>query len=324
MILGGTYKIPVMEGLLSKNFVNDLKLAGTFNDQSFQREYESIWAGDAENAFFSSEVFDKRRELLQPENEYSGRSSKGAYYVIGVDVGRFKCTTEAIIFKVTPQPTGPSIKSVVNIFTYDAEHFEAQAIHLKKLFKRFKARKMAVDANGVGAGLVDFLVLSQVDPETGEVLPPFGVMNDEDKKYKNFRTVDTVADALYLIKANAPMNTEMYAYAQSQLLNGKIKFLIDENTAKVKLMSKKVGQEMTPDKRADYLRPFTLTTVLREQCLNLTYENEGLNIILKQSNKNILKDKFSAFIYGLHYIKQEEDRRLKQKKRSFKDFMFFN
>ena len=42
-----------------------------------------------ENAFFSAEKFDMHRQLLQPEYEYSGRSSKSAYYVIGVDIGRF-------------------------------------------------------------------------------------------------------------------------------------------------------------------------------------------------------------------------------------------
>jgi hypothetical protein len=30
-----------MEGLLSKNFVRDLREDGTFNEDSFEREYES-------------------------------------------------------------------------------------------------------------------------------------------------------------------------------------------------------------------------------------------------------------------------------------------
>ena len=60
--------------------------------------------------------------------------------------------------------------------------------------------------------------------------------------------------------------------------------------AKVKLMSTKMGQQMDNDKRADYLKPFTLNTILREQMLNLVEENEGVNIILKQSSKSIKKD----------------------------------
>ena len=57
--------------------------------------------------------------------------------------------------------------------------------------------------------------------------------------------------------------------------------------------------------------------------LNLVEDNEGVNIILKQSSRGIPKDKFSAFEYGLYYIKQDEDKKRKRKKHSIGDMMFF-
>ena len=328
IVLGGTWRVPVMEKLLRKSFIEELKLDGTYNDSSFAREYESEWSGDAENAFFSAEKFDKHRVLLQPEYEYSGRSSKSAYYVLGVDVGRIGCTTEVCVEKVTPQIQGSALKTLVNIYTYDAEDFEVQAINLNKLYYKYKARVIALDANGLGIGLVDFMTKSQIDPETGDELPPFGVeggtSEDAIEPYKKIKGTGVENDALYLIKANAPINTEAHTYVQTQLASGKIKFLIDENQAKVKLMSTKAGQNMDNDKRAEQLKPFTLTTILREQMLNLVEENEGVNIILKQSSKGIKKDKFSAFEYGLYYIKQEEDRKKKRKKRNISEMMFFS
>jgi len=60
---------------------------------------------------------------------------------------------------------------------------------------------------------------------------------------------------------------------------------------------------MKPEERSEYLMPYTLTSILREEMLNLREENEGINIILKQANKSIKKDKFSALCYGLYYIK---------------------
>lgn len=71
---------------------------------------------------------------------------------------------------------------------------------------------------------------------------------------------------------------------------------------------------MKPEERAEYLRPFTLTSILREEMLNLREENEGVNIILKQANKTIRKDKFSSLEYLLLYIKQEEDQKKSRKK----------
>ena len=225
MIMGGTYETPVTEGLLDEDFVDQLKLQGTFKEESFDREYRSLWSGDAENAFYSSEKFDKHRVLLQPEYEYSGRSSKNAYYVLGVDVGRIGCTTEVCVFKVTPQPQGTSLKSLVHIYTYEAEHFEDQAIHIKKLYYKYKARVISIDANGLGIGLVDFMVKSQVDPESGDSLPPFGVeggtSEDAVEPYKKIKGADVEENALYLLKL-------MHQLTQKHILMLKLNYLVEK------------------------------------------------------------------------------------------------
>ena len=329
MVMGGTYETPVAEGLLDVNFVDQLKLQGTFNDESFDREYRSIWSGDAINAFYSSEKFDKQRVLAYPEKECSKRgNTQNHYYILGVDVGRVGCTTEVCVFKVVPQIQGNAIKSLVNIYTYESEDFESQAIKLKKLYYAYRARSLAIDANGLGIGLIDFMTKSQVDPETNDVLPPFGVeggtTEDIKDQYKDLKkTLGLEENAMFLIKANAPFNTEAYSYAQSQMSSGRVKFLVDEMTAKAALMETKVGQAMTTDQRNEYLKPYVLTTVLKAQMLNLTEKTEGINIILKQVSLKIKKDKFSAFIYGLYRVKQEEELNKKRRRRSITDYLMF-
>ena len=324
IIMGGTWRIPVLVKLLDKNFLQDLKNDGTFNEASFDREYESKWSGTVEDAFFRGEVFDRNRKLQKPEYENSGRSSRQAYYVLSVDVGRKGCDTVVCVFKVTPQTQGASIKSLVNIYTIHDEHFEDQAIALKRLYYKFKAQRIVIDANGLGIGLVDYMVKSQDDSATNDHFPDFGVVNDEEGFYKKFRTDETEYDAMYLLKANAPINTEAHANAQAQMSSGKVKFLIDEKIAKNKLLGTKIGNSMKSEERAEYLKPFTLTSILREEMLNLREENEGVNIILKKANKSIAKDKFSAFEYGLYYIKQEEDSKKKKKRGRISDYMFLN
>ena len=322
IVMGGTWRIPVLVGLQSRNFVQELKQDGTFNDASFSREYESEWSGTVEDAFFNGEIFDRNRKLLQPEYKSSGRSTEKAYYVLGVDVGRRQCPTVVCVFKVTPQTQGPAIKSLVNIYTMDDVHFEDQAIKLKKLYYDYAARCLVIDGNGIGGGLMDYMVKQQYIPDTEELLPDFGVMNDDKGEWKKFRTDKTEYDAIYEIKANAMINTEAHANVETQMRAGKIRLLIDEKTARAKLMSTKKGNAMKPEQRAEYLKPFTLTSILKEEMQNLRQENDGVNIILKQSNKGIGKDKFSAFEYGLYWIKQEEDSKRRRKSRRFSDFMF--
>ncbi len=323
IIMGGTYRIPVLVKLLDKNFIQDLKRDGTFNEASFDREYESKWSGTVEDAFFNGEIFDRARKLRQPEYEYSGRTSDRAYYVLSVDVGRKKCQTVICVFKVTPQSQGPAIKSLVNMYTMEDEHFEDQAIKIKKLFYAYKAKAVVIDGNGLGHGLMDYMVKTQIG-EAGDIYPDFGVMNDDDNEWRRFRTDHTELDAIYELKANAPINTEIHSNVQAQLRAGKVRLLVDEKVAKNALMATAVGKNMKPEERAERLKPFTLTSILREELLNLREETEGINIILKQANKGISKDKFSAFEYGLYYIKLDEDSKHKKRSRRFSDYMFIS
>ena len=328
IVIGGTWRLPVEVGLQSKTFIQDQKDEGTFNETSFEREYESRWTGDVEDAFFNGEVFDRGRILNQPEYEASGRSSKSQYYIMSVDVGRKGCDSVVCIFKVTPQPQGSSIKSLVNIYTLSDEHFGDQALELKKLYYKYKARRIVIDGNGLGIGLIDYMVKPSIDPDTNEVYPDFGVyggtQDDAAEEYKKYKSSECEEGAIYIIKATAPINSEAHANTQVNLSSGKVKMLIDEREAKLKLLGKQVGQKMKPEERASYLRPFTLTSILKEELLNLREENEGTNIILKQANKSIKKDKFSAFEYGLYYIKVEEDNKKKRKKFNAAEWMFLN
>ena len=41
-VMGGTWRIPVLMKLLDRNFIQDQKRDGTFNEASFDREYRQI------------------------------------------------------------------------------------------------------------------------------------------------------------------------------------------------------------------------------------------------------------------------------------------
>ena len=327
-IMGGTWRIPVLMKLLDRTFLQDLQRDGTYNEASFDREYESKWSGSAEDAYFNGDVFDKNRILKQPEYEHSGRSSVKSYYILSMDVGRKGCDSVVCVFKVTPQSAGPAVKSLVNIYTMSEQHFEDQAKKLKALYYKYSARRVIIDANGMGIGFIDYMVKPQDDVETGIHYPDFGVyggtQSDAADTYKKFRTNETEDDAMYLMKAHAPENTEAHANAQTQLNSGKVKLLIDERVAKIKLLDTAAGKKMTPEQRAEYLKPFTLTSILKEEMMNLREETEGVNIILKRANKGIKQDKFSAFEYGLYYIKMEEENKKKKKHGRITDYMMRN
>jgi len=90
-------------------------------------------------------------------------------------VGRKGDNSVICVFKVTPQLQGVALKQLVNIYSFTAEHFEDQAIFIKKLYYKYKARRIVIDGNGLGIGLLDYMVKPQVNVETNETFPDFGV-----------------------------------------------------------------------------------------------------------------------------------------------------
>lgn len=323
-VCGGTWRVPMAHKLLDRNFVKDLKLDGTFNETSFDREYESKWSGSVDGAFFSPDLFDRYRILKQPDYEFNPRTASKSYYILSVDVGRLNCQTVTCVFKITPQAQGTSYKSLVNMYVYNEEHFGVQAARIKGLYYRYNPRAIIIDGNGMGLGLLDFMVVKTEDDVTKEVYPPFGVMNDKDGTYKKHITNDTVKDIIYIIIGNPELNTEAHTNVLMQMSSGKVKLLIDERAAKARFLSTKVGQSATAEQRANYLKPFTLTSILKEEMLNLKENKDGRYIVLDPVNNDIKKDKFSAFEYGLYYIKITEDSKKRRRFGSITDFMFFS
>lgn len=316
IVLGGSYKIPIIAGLQNMDFIRQQKLSGTFNPSSFGREYLSRWSTGSEHAYFPAEVLDRYRTLQEPIFQREENLSSSAGYIMSIDVGRFSDQSEVIIWKYISQPGTTSTKHLVAIYTFEQMHFEEQAIEIKLLYEKYKPERVVIDGAGLGAGLVDELIKSHVDVRTGQNLRPWGVMNDEKGYYQQFKTADMIPNILYVIKASAPFNTEMYANLQTQLTTGKLRFLIDERQAKMKMDASRAKKfkEMTEDEKSDWIVQFSQTSILKDQMINLEEKHEGINIILDRTNKNIKKDKVSAMGYGLWYIKVEIDDRAMMRK----------
>lgn len=113
------------------------------------KKMESKWTGDTENAFFRGDIIDRNRILKLPEYEANPRNTRLQYYILSIDVGRKGCDTVISVIKVTPQPAGPSIKNLVNLYTLHDEHFGDQALTIKRLYYKFKARRIVLDGNGL-------------------------------------------------------------------------------------------------------------------------------------------------------------------------------
>lgn len=305
LCFGLDYRIPVMHGLIDRNYVNDLKLSPSYTEATFAAEYGSLWQGGSEDSWFDFEKLERKRIIKNPEwrKKYD---DPNVFYIIGVDVGRISDQTVATIFRVNIRGNR-FYSTMVNIFVLGTrgshKTFDEQSIQIKRLIRDFEPREVIVDTNGLGIGLADILIKPQID-EKGEAYPAYGFHND--KIYAKIQPKDA-PQILYSMKANATLNSEIHGNAYTRISSGLINFLITEQEARSLLLGTKKGQRMSYENRTKRLMPHEMTTKLFQEMSNLRIKKTGLNITLEQINTRFPKDKYSSFAYAQWRIKELED-----------------
>lgn len=327
-VWGCDYRIPVMAGLIPKNYVRELKMSGTFKEEDFAREYMSIWTGGSADSWITTDIMNKHRVVVNTEMKMNNSVKKVGYnpeqfYILSVDVGRLGCETVCCVFKVLPNMNG-FIKKLVNIEVFpDKLHFEHQAARIKEMIEAYQPREVVIDGNGLGVGLMDYMIQYNQHDITKQVYPPYGSVNDEDYLQKQPRDCPKL---IYVVKANATLQGEINSITYSELISGKVHFLISEQNAKTKLLSTEKGNRMSTEQRIRKLKPYTLESILIDEILNMKIKDGSINqrnLVLERINTGMSKDKFSAFQYGLYRIKDYETQYIKRKTRSKRDLSQF-
>ncbi len=316
-VWGCDYRVPMFHGLLDKKYLMEIKTSPTYKPESFAREYLGIWTGGGTTSWFNSERLTKCRVLVNPENARKVREGEEVFYLLSVDVARIGCQTTVSVFKVR---TGKDEykASLVNLYvlglTAEDKHFAEQAADLKRIIKAFKPVEVVIDGNGLGVGLLDYMVRPSADLRTGEIFPAYGCINDDE--YKKIQD-PSAKQIIYVVKANAKLNSKIHSNCFSWVNSGKVKLLIKEQQVKTKMLSTPTGQKTSLAKRSARLQPHEMTSRLLLEMENLKIKPTGNNedITLEMISKRKTKDKFSSFEYGLWRIKEREEQYFKKKRR---------
>ena len=315
-VFGCDYRVPTMHGLLDRTYINKLKMSPSYNEESFAREYMSIWSGSSDESWFNYDKMAKYRKIKNPELRAINRHNSNEFYLLSVDVGRISDQTVVCVFRVNiiqDKYYATLVNIVVLGRTPETKPFSVQATDLKCLIRDYNPREVVIDTNGLGVGLADEMIRVHYD-ELGNLLPAYGFTNDD--VYKKIQPKDAIC-ILYGIKANGPLNSKIHGNAYSRITSGNCRFLIKEQEAKSALLSTKVGQKMTVEQRVKRLLPHEMTTKLFEEMANLRLKRTGasMDIVLEQINPRFPKDKYSAFAYGMWRIKEMEEDYFKKKRR---------
>ncbi len=217
------------------------------------------------------------------------------------------------MIKLTPKDNGDYVKEVVNIFSMEGQHDTWQAKFLKQKVKEFKARILVVDANGLGSGVVDQLILDLNDGN-----PPYKVVNDDKGIWTKYES-DNGIPMVFALKAQNKdtRNSDMINHFM-QVFNKLNVGLLKSKHEGIKELEKKLKRRIKESEElANAEIPYILTDNLCEEIMNLTYKQAGTETKIERVSRAIPKDKFSALLYGLYWVYLEEKKNKISKKQKF-------
>ena len=307
-------------------------MSGTFKEDDFAREYMSIWTGGSSDSWINFDTLVRHRVVVNTEFKAKNNAQKLGYnteqfYILSIDVARLCAETTICVFKVLAHENGFT-KKLVNLEVLPEKlHFEHQAARIKEMIVAYQPKEVVIDGNGLGVGLMDYMIQYSRHDLTKQVYPPYGSFNDEDYLQKQPRDCQKL---IYVMKAGATNQGVINSTCFSELVSGKVHFLIREQDAKDRLLATEKGMKMPIEMRIRKLRPYTLQGILIEEILNMRIKDGNINqnnLTLERINTGMSKDKFSAFEYGLYRIKEHEMQYMKRKsrqKRDLKQFMLFS
>lgn len=184
-----------------------------------------------------------------------------------------------------------------------------QAIRIRQLYEDFSADFIVIDARNGGLQIVYSLEKVLYDEERGTEYPPLKVMNNDE--YAKVCQDKNAKECIYVINATQNLNSDIAIAFRKNLVENKIDFLVNYNTAKEDILShdKEYIESLKSDamKQADFELPFLETQLMINECAELQYEKmpqTGIIKVYEQGNKR--KDRYTSCSYGSYFIDKLE------------------
>ena len=320
-MLGGSYRIPLSCGLTAKKQIEDVINSPSFSKSSFDREYESRWSDAPAGAAFSTNVITSLRQvkLVELKNKLTEKQLEdGCFYAICADMAKDGSADTAVgVAKIIPKEHFYTFK-FVNLTKIPSTDYMVVANEFKKLVLAYDAKLLIYDANGVGAGIRDWLNKETRDAD-GTLLEGLGIINPPTSAEKDIIAYPKSKTICYEIKSGGKIGEQIHWFFFSRMSTGAITFPI-KLTEALNLYSKnKSFVNMSMRKQQEFLMPFKIMDLAESELKNLDIVNTSDQMsnslkIVRRSN-NIQKDFFSMMEYLVFGVNQHfENEYYKRKK----------
>ena len=307
IVLHGSFRIPLSCHLTAPSMIEDAKSSPSFSKDSFEREYESVWSSAPKGAAFTANTISALRKIKKVELKGNIPAGSEDFYVMCADMAKDgSARTAVIIARVHPDEHFFKYK-FVNLFTIDSTDYMVIANEFKKKILEYDIKLFIYDANGVGAGLRDWLNKETVD-EQGFKLSGYGIINPPSSAEKDVIKYPKDLTICYEIKSGGEKGEQIHFFFFGRMSTGAIVFPVKFAHAITLFEQNKTFFKLSPAKQREQLLPYKMMDRMEEELKNLDIVNtsDQLTNRLKivRRNEAIQKDFFSAGEYLVYGVNQ--------------------
>ena len=337
-VCGLPYQLSIREGLLDEEAIEEEMSETDFNEIKFMMEYEALWWGDTDGAFFDFSSVSKNRKIQYPmlPSRLSSllQSSKlriqpkqpGELRLLSADIALMSSrkhnndASAIFVNQMLPTKAGRYTSNIVYTENCEGMRTEEQALVIRRLYDEFQCDYIVLDTAGVGLGVYDCLARDINDPETGEVYPALSCCND--KAMAERCTLPGAEKAIWSIKGSAALNSECAVLLREGFRSGRVRLPVSEFEAEELLADLQGFQKLNPTEKASLLLPYVNTTLLVNELVKLQHEEVGGKIRV-QERTGMRKDRYSSLSYNYYVAVQLEPKVGRRRNTASADQTFF-
>lgn len=319
------YQLPIKEGLLIRESVEDEMSESDFSEVSFQMEMRCLWWSDTDGGLYSHEDVEHNRVLpycwyppavaptMQDKRVRIPKKTTREKRILSADLALMASTTKkdndaASIFINSLVPISQT-KCMSNIvYTENIEGMRADdlALMIRRRVDEFDCDYLVIDAKGLGLPIVDLLMKDLNDPQTGLTYEALSCCNNDEIAARC--AVRGAPKKIWAVMGSANFNSEAALGLREAFRQGSIRLPISEYDCEDRLAKLSGYSKLSIGERTDLKIPYVHTTLLGNELINLEYEAKN-GVIKVQEKSGMRKDRYSSLSYNI-YVAKELERRM--------------
>lgn len=323
-VCGLPYQLSMSEGLLDEDSVIEEMSETDFSELKFQMEYEALWYGNTDGAFFDYNSISKNRRIKYPMLPYREASKlnhaqqikipakqNGELRILSADVALMPSSkhdndaTSIFVNQLLLTKAGRYTSNIVYADSCEGKRTDDQALYIRRLFDEYNCDYIVLDTNGLGLGVYDCLSRDISDSETGEIYPALSCCNNAEMASRC--AVMGAEKVIWSIKATAQFNSDCAFLLREAFRSGRVRLLATEYDAEELLSDIKGYASLNSTDQALLQMPYYHTTLLVDELTKLQHEESGGKVRIFEKY-GMRKDRYSSLSYNYYVATQLESK----------------